>query len=88
MPSRKVLLADSSSLITLDRTGKLSVLRGSVTFIPLAVKKEIVDKALAVRPDSPFYPEALASANRFRCLIMRGATLFQICAYGRKALVT
>ena len=72
MPRRKVLLADSSSLIALDRTGKLSVLREFVTFVPPAVKKEIVDKALAVRPDSPFYPDALASANRFRYFIERG----------------
>lgn len=72
MPRRKVLLADSSSLIALDRTGKLSVLRGSVTFVPPAAKKEIVDNALAVRPDSPFYPEAFASANRFRYFIARG----------------
>ena len=72
MPRRKVLLADSSSLIALDRTGRLSVLREFVTFVPPAVKKEIVDKALAVRPDSPFYPDALASANRFRYFIERG----------------
>ena len=31
-----------------------------------------MDKALAVRPDSPFYPDALASANRFRYFIERG----------------
>ena len=43
-----------------------------MTFVPPAVKKEIVDNALAVRPDSPFYPEALASANRFRYFIERG----------------
>ena len=43
-----------------------------MTFVPPAVKKEIVDKALAVRPDSPFDPDTLASANRFRYFIERG----------------
>lgn len=72
MPSRKVLLADSSSLIALDRMGRLSALRAYVTFIPPAVKREIVDRALAVGPESPLYPEALASANRFRHYVERG----------------
>lgn len=64
--------ADSSSLIALDRIGKTSILREYVTLVPPAVKKEIADRALAIRPDSPIYPEALASANRFRYSIGRG----------------
>lgn len=72
MPTRKVVLADSSSLIALDRIGKISILREYVTFVPPAVKKEFADRALAIRPDSPIYPEALASANRFRYYIGRG----------------
>ncbi len=72
MPGRKVLPADSSSPIALDRIGELSILREYVALVPPAVKREIVDKALAVHPDSPAYPEALASANRFRYYLERG----------------
>lgn len=66
MRRRKILLADSSSLVALDRLGKLATLRGLLVYVPPAVKEEIVEKARAVRPDSPAFAEALASANRFQ----------------------
>jgi hypothetical protein len=72
LPSRKVLLADSSALIALDRTDRITILKNHVTFVPPAVRREIVDDALAIRTDAPVYAEALASANRFRYYIERG----------------
>ncbi len=73
MVRRPLLLEDSSSLIALDRRGRLSALDGFSVVIPPGVRTELVEDALAVSPESPAYPEAVASAGRFLYRVERGS---------------
>ena len=72
MRRRRLLLADSSSLIALDRMERFSDVRGRPILITRAAKTEVVDDAIAVDPESPAYAELVASASRFRYRIETG----------------
>ncbi len=71
MKTRPLLLADSSSLIGLDRKTALATLDAYRVVIPPAVKRELVDDALKTSPTAPVYRSILASAHRFQYRIER-----------------
>ena len=73
----RVVIADSSALIPLDRRGELHLLGAHEVFIPPAVGKELVDDALKTARDLerislPLSHLLEASASRFKELMERG----------------
>ncbi len=70
--SEKAFVADSSSLIALDRRGELGLIKGRTAMIPPAVRKELVEDARQAAIDSPMRNHLMVSADRFEYYIERG----------------
>lgn len=67
--ANKLLIADSSSLIALDRRGRLDKVKRHRVLVPPAVRRELVDDALRAAEVSPAGPQLMQSALRFQYYI-------------------
>ncbi len=79
--SEQAFIADSSSLIALDRQGDLHLIKGRTALIPRAVRRELVEDARQAAIDSPMRDYLVVSADRFEYYIDRGHLQVRVVDY-------